>query len=61
LEEADSECVKDKNALLTFVVVGGGFGGVERVAGINDLYARFCRPMPDSFVHAARAGLWPLK
>ena len=24
LEEADSECVKDKNALLTFVVVGGG-------------------------------------
>lgn len=36
LEEADSECAKDKNALLTFVVVGGGFAGVETVAGIND-------------------------
>jgi NADH dehydrogenase len=47
LEEADSECVKDKNALLTFVVVGGGFAGVETVAGIND----FVREVLPSYSH----------
>ena len=36
LEEADSECCQVKNPLLTFVVAGGGFAGVETVAGIND-------------------------
>jgi len=36
LEEADSECCKLKQPLLTFVVAGGGFAGVETVAGIND-------------------------
>src|SRR5262245_51675598 len=36
LEEADSDCIKEKNALLTFVVAGGGFAGVETVAGLND-------------------------
>src|SRR5580692_1761873 len=36
LEEADSECCKEKRPLLTFVVAGGGFAGVETVAGIND-------------------------
>jgi NADH dehydrogenase len=36
LEEADSECCKEKGPLLTFVVAGGGFAGVETVAGIND-------------------------
>jgi NADH dehydrogenase len=36
LEEAASECCKVKNPLLTFVVAGGGFAGVETIAGIND-------------------------
>jgi NADH:ubiquinone reductase (H+-translocating) len=36
LEEADSDCVAMKNPLLTFVVAGGGFSGVETVAAIND-------------------------
>jgi NADH dehydrogenase len=36
LEEADSDCCEAKVSLLTFVVAGGGFAGVETVAGIND-------------------------
>ena len=37
LEEADTECAAAvRRPLLTFVVAGGGFAGVETVAGIND-------------------------
>jgi len=37
LEEADTECCADvRGPLLTFVVAGGGFAGVETIAGIND-------------------------
>ena len=37
LEEADTECsAAVRGPLLTFVVAGGGFAGVETVAGIND-------------------------
>jgi NADH:ubiquinone reductase (H+-translocating) len=37
LEEADFECFPEERApLLTFVVAGGGFAGVETIAGIND-------------------------
>jgi len=37
LEEADTECACDiRDQLLTFVVAGGGFAGVETIAGIND-------------------------
>jgi NADH dehydrogenase len=37
LEEADTECsAAVRRPLLTFVVAGGGFAGVETVAGIND-------------------------
>src|SRR5438552_8554722 len=37
LEEADTECAaKDREPLLTFVVAGGGFAGVETMASIND-------------------------
>src|SRR6266478_4197694 len=37
LEEADSECAQaDRSALLTFVIAGGGFAGVETIASIND-------------------------
>ena len=37
LEEANSECNSDeRQALLTFVIAGGGFAGVETVAALND-------------------------
>lgn len=36
LEEADSDCCKVREPLVTFVVAGGGFAGVETVAAIND-------------------------
>jgi NADH dehydrogenase len=37
LEEADTECAaKDREPLLTFVVAGGGFAGVETMAAIHD-------------------------
>src|SRR2546426_4821421 len=37
LEEADTECAKaERPPLLTFVVAGGGFAGVETIASIND-------------------------
>src|SRR5205809_58377 len=37
LEEADTECAQTaRPALLTFVVAGGGFAGVETIASIND-------------------------
>jgi NADH:ubiquinone reductase (H+-translocating) len=37
LEEADTECAADlRGRLLTFVVAGGGFAGVETVASVND-------------------------
>jgi NADH dehydrogenase len=37
LEEANSECdLAERQSLLTFVVAGGGFAGVETVAALND-------------------------
>ena len=37
LEEADTECARaERPPLLTFVVAGGGFAGVETVASVND-------------------------
>jgi NADH:ubiquinone reductase (H+-translocating) len=37
LEEADFECSsEDRSGLLTVVVVGGGFAGVETIAAVND-------------------------
>jgi len=47
LEEADSECCRVKFPLLTFVVAGGGFAGVETIAGIND----FVRESLASYPH----------
>jgi NADH dehydrogenase len=43
LEEADSDCCTRIQSLLTFVVAGGGFAGVETVAGINDFVRRALR------------------
>jgi len=37
LEEADTECASSfREPLLTVVVAGGGFSGVETIAGVND-------------------------
>src|SRR5207247_1676203 len=37
LEEADTECAAPlREELLTFVIAGGGFAGVETIAGLND-------------------------
>jgi NADH dehydrogenase len=46
MEEADSDCCKVKEPLLTFVVAGGGFAGVETVAGINDFVRGALRSYP---------------
>ena len=46
LEEADSECCNSKAPLVTFVVAGGGFAGVETVAGINDFVRGALRSYP---------------
>lgn len=46
LEEADSDCCESIESLLTFVVAGGGFAGVETVAGINDFVRRALRSYP---------------
>ena len=36
LEEADNECALDDDGLLTVVVAGGGFAGVETLGALND-------------------------
>jgi NADH dehydrogenase len=46
LEEADSECCLDPNPLLTFVVAGGGFAGVETIAGMHDFARDAIRVYP---------------
>jgi NADH:ubiquinone reductase (H+-translocating) len=46
LEEANSDCCKAKGPLLTFVVAGGGFAGVETVGGINDFARKALRSYP---------------
>ena len=46
LEEAESDCCMVKETLLTFVVAGGGFAGVETVAAINDFARRALRSYP---------------
>jgi NADH:ubiquinone reductase (H+-translocating) len=44
LEEADTECsAAIRGPLLTFVVAGGGFAGVETIAAINDFVRRVVR------------------
>jgi NADH dehydrogenase len=48
LEEANSECCAPSRApLLTFVVAGGGFAGVETMAGINDFVREALRFYPN--------------
>ena len=48
LEEANSESdPAERNALLTFVVAGGGFAGVETVAAVNDFLHEALRFYPN--------------
>src|SRR5271154_6244611 len=47
LEEADTECCQVKEPLLSFVVAGGGFAGVETIAGINDFVRGALRCYPN--------------
>jgi NADH dehydrogenase len=48
LEEADTECAKrDREPLLTFVVAGGGFAGVETIGSINDFLHEALRFYPN--------------
>jgi NADH dehydrogenase len=55
LEEANSECAAgERQPLLTFVVVGAGFAGVETLGGINDFVRaaiRFYPNLAPEFVH----------
>ena len=46
LEEADTECACGNDGLLTFVVAGGGFAGVETIAGLNDFVREALRFYP---------------
>ena len=48
LEEADTECAaNDREPLLTFVVAGGGFAGVETIGSINDFVRQSLRFFPN--------------
>ncbi len=48
LEEADTECCAGvRRPLLTFVVAGGGFAGVETIAGINDFVRQSLKFYPN--------------
>jgi NADH dehydrogenase len=48
LEEASSECAAGaRQPLMTFVVAGGGFAGVETLGGINDFVREALRFYPD--------------
>ncbi len=54
LEEADFECASgDREYLLSIVVAGGGFAGVETVAGVND----FLRDALRFYPHLSEAHL----
>jgi len=46
LEEADTECAAGRTGLLTFVIAGGGFAGVETIAGLNDFVREALRFYP---------------
>jgi NADH dehydrogenase len=48
LEEANSECAAgSRRQLMTFVVAGGGFAGVETLGGINDFVREALRFYPN--------------
>lgn len=54
LEEAGSECQNAEVGLLTFVVAGGGFAGVETLAAMNDFVHGSLRHYPRIAASAVR-------
>jgi NADH dehydrogenase len=63
LEDANSECNStDRQSLLTFVVAGGGFAGVETVAALND-FVREALPFypkhTGKYVAGYSSSFWP--
>jgi NADH dehydrogenase len=55
LEEADFECASDvRGPLLTVLVAGGGFAGVETVAAVNDFVREAVRFYPNITQHDVR-------
>jgi NADH dehydrogenase len=54
LEEADTECTNSREDLLTFVVAGGGFAGVETIGALNDFVREALRYYPRLQRHAVR-------
>jgi NADH dehydrogenase len=47
LEEAGTECAaEDREGLMTVVVAGGGFSGIETIAGVNDFIRDSLRHYP---------------
>jgi NADH dehydrogenase len=46
LEEASTECAGNVDGLLTFVVAGGGFAGVETIAAVGDFIHEALRYYP---------------
>ncbi|HTW93319.1 MAG TPA: NAD(P)/FAD-dependent oxidoreductase, partial [Tepidisphaeraceae bacterium] len=48
LEEADNECAaEDREGLMTFVVAGGGFAGIETIGSVHDLVRNSLRFYPN--------------
>lgn len=55
LEEANFDCARDHRAsLLTFVVAGGGFAGVETVTAMNDFVSQAIRYYPNLSIEDVR-------
>ncbi len=54
LEEADTECAPPDPGLLTFVVAGGGFAGVETIGAVNDFVRDAIRFYPRLRTRAIR-------
>jgi NADH:ubiquinone reductase (H+-translocating) len=55
LEEADTECCANiREPLLTFVVAGGGFAGVETIAAVNDFVRDALKFYPNLHEHHLR-------
>jgi NADH:ubiquinone reductase (H+-translocating) len=54
MEEADGECAGGGDEPLTLTVVGGGFAGVETVAGLNDFVREGLRYYPRLSSHRVR-------
>ena len=59
LEEANSECdPADRQSLLTFVVAGGGFAGVETVAALNDFVREALPFYPEPVLKICCGSCW---